>query len=185
MDFLSDNSLMLKAKEGDLDKLGLLYERYKKLLFAFFYRMNHDAKLSEDLVQNVFIRVLKYRYTFRGDGAFKVWLFHIARNINHEHFRKNKLEVKESLEERHEDLSLHREEESASSRDEDINLLKMAIGRLDKEKREVIVLSKIDGFKYKEIGELLNCSEGAVKTKVFRALKELKIEYAKVKNVYG
>jgi RNA polymerase sigma factor (sigma-70 family) len=185
LDFLSDNSLMLKVKEGDLDKLGLLYERYKKLLFAFFYRMNQDKDLSEDLVQNVFIRIMKYRYTFRGDGAFKIWLLHIARNMNHEHFRKNKNRTGDSLEGKYENLSGHQEEESARDRDDNLELLKMAIGRLGEEKREIIMLSKIDGIKYKEIGEILDCSEGAVKTKVFRALRELRTEFEKVKNAYG
>ena len=55
---------MLKVKEGDLDKLGLLFERYKKVLFAFYYRMNFNAELSEDLIQNVFMRILRYKHAF-------------------------------------------------------------------------------------------------------------------------
>ena len=65
---LEDNALMIKVKDGDLEKLGLLFERYKKPLFGFFYGMNRDADLCEDLVQNVFMRILKYRYLFRGEG---------------------------------------------------------------------------------------------------------------------
>src|SRR5688572_18509827 len=91
---------MIKVKEGDLDKLGLLYERYKKPLFGFFYGMNRDRELCDDLVQNVFFRILKYRYLFRGEtggGEFKTWMFHIARNVNNDHFRKLKWKHKESL----------------------------------------------------------------------------------------
>ena len=178
---------MLKVKKGDLDKLGLLYERYKKMLFIFFFRMNHDQLLSEDLVQNVFVRILKYRYTFRGDGgdaAFKIWLFHIARNLNYEHFRKNKAGWKESITDRHETISFHREEMLDISRDENLHLLRLAIERLEEEKREIIVLSKIEGMKYSEIGKVLDCSEGAVKTKVFRALRELKKEFETIRKIY-
>ena len=50
---------MLSVKEGEIQKLGLLYERYKKRLFGFFFQMNKDANLSEDLVQNVFVKILK------------------------------------------------------------------------------------------------------------------------------
>src|SRR6188768_891338 len=89
---------MLKVKDGDLDRLGLLFERYKKPLFGFFYGMNKDAELSEDLVQNVFFRILKYRYLFRGEGDFRTWMFHIARNVSHDHYRKNKLGKRESVE---------------------------------------------------------------------------------------
>jgi DNA-directed RNA polymerase specialized sigma24 family protein len=99
LETLSDNALMQKVKEGDIDRLGLLFERYKKPLFGFFYGLNKDAGLSEDLVQNVFFRILKYRYLFRGEpagrpggGDFKTWMFHIARNVKNDHYRKeNKL----------------------------------------------------------------------------------------------
>lgn len=185
MESLSDNELMLKVKDGDLDKLGLLFERYKRLLFTFFYRMNHDEELSEDLVQNVFIRVLKYRYTFRGSGAFKVWLFHIARNEIYDHHRKDKSGIRVSLEETHEIISQYNEDELARHRDDNVSLLKMAIEKLDTEKREIIMLSKIDGIRYKEIGEILDCSEGAVKTKVFRALRELKSVFENIKKSHG
>jgi DNA-directed RNA polymerase specialized sigma24 family protein len=136
---------MIKVRDGHLDTLGLLFARYKKPLFGFFYGMNRDAELSEDLVQNVFYRILKYRYLFRGDGDFKTWMFHIARNVNHDNFRKNKIRQ-----------------------------------RLDEDKREILLLSKFEEKKYKEIGEILGCSEGAVKVKVFRALQELKTIYTQL-----
>lgn len=91
MQELTNNALMLKVKAGDLDKLGLLYERHKKRLFGFFYNMNSNASLSEDLVQNVFVRMLKYKHTFTGDGSFTAWMFRTARNVNYDYYKKNKL----------------------------------------------------------------------------------------------
>ena len=169
---------MLQVKEGDLNKLALLYERYKKVLFAFYYHQNRDAEACEDLVQNVFYRVLKYRNSFRGEGAFKVWLFHIARNVSADYYRKNKrmhLEGIDSWQDRlsQSDGEVHQEIEKRESRE----LLHMAIGNLEAEKREVLILSKIKELKYKEIGEILGCTEGAVKVKVFRALKALRSNY--------
>jgi RNA polymerase sigma factor (sigma-70 family) len=177
LDSLADNTLMLKVKEGNLDKLGLLFERYKKPLFGFFYGMNKDSDLSEDLVQNVFFRILKYRYLFRGEGDFKTWMFHIARNVNHDHFRKNKLKIKESLESWEERLGSDENRATEFQRDDEMKLLSMAMDRLPDDKREILLLSKFQDKKYKEIGEILGCSEGAVKVKVFRALQELKELY--------
>lgn len=177
---------MFRVKEGDLARLGLLYERYKKILFAFFYRLNFNEQLSKDLVQNVFVRILHYRKTFRGDGEFKMWMFHIARNVNHEHFRKNKRHSKnDSLEAKHERLTGYQEETSRETLDHDLGLLQMAISRLDEGKQEIITLSKIDGMKYREIGTLLDCNENTVKIKVFRALKDLRSEFEKLKQSYG
>ena len=168
---------MLKVKDGDLDKLGLLFERYKKPLFGFYYHMNKNSELSEDLVQNVFYRIMKYRYLFRGEGDFRTWMFHIARNVNHDHFRKNKLNAKDSLEDWQERLGSNENRSTEIQQDEEMQLLSMAMDRLPEEKRELLLLSKYQDKKYKEIGEIIGCSEAAVKVKVFRALQELRVVY--------
>ena len=168
---------MLKVKDGDLDRLGLLFERYKKPLFGFFYGMNKDAELCEDLVQNVFFRILKYRYLFRGEGDFKTWMFHIARNVNHDHYRKNKLGKTESVEDWSERIGHGDIYTAQVQQDEELRMLSLAMDRLPEDKREILLLSKFQDKKYKEIGEIIGCSEGAVKVKVFRALQDLKAVY--------
>ena len=180
MNSLGDNALMIKVKDGDLGKLGLLFERYKKPLFGFFYGLNKDSDLSEDLVQNVFFRILKYRYLFRGEGDFKTWMFHIARNVNNDHYRKNKWKGRDDLDHWQERLSTHENRQTEFQQDEEIQLLSMAMDKLPEDKREIILLSKYHDKKYREIGEILGCSEGAVKVKVFRALQELKEVYRKL-----
>lgn len=174
LDSLTDNALMLKVKDGDLDRLGLLFERYKRPLYGFFYGMNRDAELSEDLVQNVFFRILKYRYLFRGEGDFRTWMFHIARNVNHDNYRKTKAQRKDSLEHWQEHLITQDNRSTEFDRDDELQLLSMAMDRLPEDKKEILLLSKYQDKKYKEIGEMMGCSEGAVKVKVFRALQELK-----------
>ena len=177
---LSDNALMLSVKDGNLDKLGLLFERYKKPLYGFFYGMTKDADLCEDLVQNVFFRILKYRYLFRGDGDFRTWLFHIARNVNHDHFRKNKFKYKDSLEDWEHQLVSEENRSTQYKQEDDLYMLSLAMDRLPEDKKEILLLSKFRDKKYKEIGEILGCSEGAVKVKVFRALQELKEVYQQI-----
>lgn len=177
LEAISDNALMLKVKEGDLDKLSLLFERYKKPLYGFFYSLCKDGDLSEDLVQNVFYRILKYRYLFRGEGDFKTWMFHIARNVKHDDFRKNKIRTKDPLEDWQHTLRTDENEITAIQKQEELMLLSMAMDRLPQEKREVLLLSRYQEKKYKEIGSIIGCSEAAVKVKVFRALQELKAIY--------
>ncbi|MDQ2657320.1 MAG: RNA polymerase sigma factor [Bacteroidota bacterium] len=171
---------MIKVRDGDLSKLGPLFERYKKPLFGFFYGMNKDVELSEDLVQNVFLRILKYRYLFRGEGDFKTWMFHIARNVSNDHFRKNRWTAKDDLEKWQDRLSNHDNRQTEFQQDEELQLLSIALEKLPDDKREIILLSKFNDKKYREIGEILGCSEGAVKVKVFRALQELREVYKKL-----
>jgi len=177
---------MMQVKNGDLDKLGLLFERYHRILFAFFYRLGNDKESSEDLVQNVFIRIMKYRKNFKGEGQFKHWMFHIARNIHADNYKKNtKLGIKEYLDSRSATMTDHDENVRQNEADFNLYLLKESMNQLGAEKKELLTLTKLDGMKYKEIGEMLDCSEGAVKVKVFRALHELREIFEKIKSTHG
>ncbi len=169
---------MLKVKNGDLDKLGLLFERYHRILLTFFYKMHHRGGLSEDLVQNVFMRILKYRHGFRGDGTFKVWMFHIARNVSHDQFKKDgriKYATNDT-ENWEEKISMDDSDSDSDEKEIKDKLLYQALEMMDTDKKELLVMSKLKGVKYKEISELLGITEGNVKTRVFRALCDLKLK---------
>jgi RNA polymerase sigma-70 factor (ECF subfamily) len=165
---------MLKVKMGETFRLGLLYERYKKRLFGFFFQMNRDASLSEDLVQNVFIRILKYKHTYTEDSKFVTWIFQIARNTNYDNYKKDKKNRHRDIDEIEYCVTTSETIESKITKSESISTLQMALNHLSAEKKELLVLSKFRELKYKEVGEIIGCSEGAARTKVHRALNELK-----------
>ncbi|MBL4642420.1 MAG: RNA polymerase sigma factor [Flavobacteriaceae bacterium] len=174
MDTLSDNAIMLKVKMGETFRLGLLYERYKKRLFGFFFQMNRDANLSEDLVQNVFIRILKYKHTYTEDSKFVTWIFQIARNTNYDNYRKEKKNRHQDIDEIEYSVTTSETIESEITKSENESTLQLALNQLSAEKKELLMLSKFRELKYKEVGEIIGCSEGAARTKVHRALNELK-----------
>jgi len=179
MDAGSDNSVMLNVRSGDIDKLGLLFERYKESLFGYYYRITRDKEVSEDLVQNVFLRILNYRSKFSGEGKFSTWMYHIAHNVYSDYLKKNnshRLSVDCSGVElvdcdTAERLVLERES---------VHSIQKALDLLSNDQREALVMSKYQGLKYQEIGEILDCSVGAVKVRVFRAMMNLKQIYAKL-----
>ncbi|CAM1342839.1 RNA polymerase sigma factor [Tenacibaculum amylolyticum] len=176
MNTLSDSALMLKVKSGESHTLGLLYERYKKRLFGFFFQMNKDASLCEDLVQNVFIRVLKYKHTYTEDSNFLSWIFKIARNVYYDHFKaQDKKRASTLTEVNHIEATENVERDIEKS--EKIRILQKAINELPPAKKELIILSKIKELKYKELGEIIGCTEGNARTKVHRALYDLKQIY--------
>lgn len=175
MDSNSDKALMMKVRDGDLDKLGLLFERYNRRLFGFFYRLTHRRDISEDLVQGVFERILKYRESYNGDGAFSTWIFQIARNLHIDHYRKHsRTDTQDEFSDWDSLVDDDSEIKLKSENERNRNLLKQALKQLDEEKKQTLILSRYQGFKYKEIAEIMDCTESAVKVRVFRGINELK-----------
>lgn len=172
MNSTTDNQIMEEVKEGKVERLAILFERHHVPLYNFFLRLTANRGISEDLVQEVFFRILKYRSTFRGESKFTIWMYQIARNAHIDHLRKRKEEV--PLEEQWEEATSREPSPSESvERQQDIALLRQALAKLPLKKREVLVLSRFQNLKYKEIAELFGWHIGTVKAHVHRATKEL------------
>jgi RNA polymerase sigma factor (sigma-70 family) len=169
---ISDNQLMEDIKTGKVEKLAVLFEKHHIQLFNFFLRLTANRGVSEDLVQDVFMRILKYRKTYRGDSKFTVWMYQIARNAHIDLLRKGKDEL--PLDDQWDDVTEPDPSPAAQlEMDEDLELVRQALARLPLKKREVLVLSRFQDMKYREIAELLGCQIGTVKAHVHRAIKEL------------
>jgi RNA polymerase sigma-70 factor (ECF subfamily) len=168
---------MERVRDGDVAPLGVLFERYQGPLYNFFVRLTGRAATSEDLVQEVFLRILKYRHTYRGHSAFRTWMYQIARNTRVDHYRKHWRES-----ELGDDGGVDLPSAAASASDtladaQDAALVREALARLPVDKREVLVLSRFHDMRYEEIGRVMGCSEGTIKVRVHRAMKELREVY--------
>lgn len=181
MNLLEDHSLMLKVKEGEVEKLNLLYKRYSRRFFGFFYGMTKDGATSEDLVQNVFMRILKYKHTYSDSGDFEVWAFQMARNVHHDHYRKNKrYAFQEVMDPWEEQLKETKNREVEMEKSDELNYLQKALNNLSTDKRELIELVRFQKVKYAKAAEMLGVSESAIKVRVHRILKELRDSYVKM-----
>lgn len=175
---------MRKVQQGRKEAMGLLFERYHRRLFGFFYHMTGRGDLSEDLVQTVFYRMLKYPHSFKGEGKFTTWMFHLARNVWADHYKQEK---KMPVSERHTGMTLTGKRHTGEILDKDawsyeqendsedhLSMLRKALNYLSPERKEVLLLSRYQGLRYREIADLMQCSEANVKVKVFRAIQDLK-----------
>ncbi len=169
---------MLSVRTGDIDKLGHLFERYHKQLYAFFLRQTGDSQASEDLVQDVFYKILKYRNTYRDKSKFMTWMFSIAHNSKNDHYRKKKQNV-ESIDDVKPLMTSEANPEQQSIQKNNIDLLKTALANLRDEKREALILSCFHNMKYHEIAEIMNCKVGTIKTRIHRAMKEMSMVFKK------
>ena len=175
----SDHECMEAVREGDLDKMGLLFERHHKHLYNFFLRQTGRPQTSEDLVQDVFYRMLKYRHTYRADSQFKTWMFTIAHNAKIDSYRKNKHKQYET-EFTNRMVSDEPNPEEVSVLKDAKTLLMSALATLPEEKCEVLILSRFQNMKYEEIAQVTGCKVGTVKARVHWALKDLAYAYHKL-----
>lgn len=186
MNTLNDNTLMLLVKAGDLDRMSLLFERHSRALFGFLFHMTQRREVSEDLVQNVFYRMLKYRHTFNADSHFTGWMYHIARNELHDQTRKRgAAEYYDQLDNHEERISDGPSADERLEKKEAHEGLSKAILRLNDRDREILILSRFQELKYAEISELIGISPGAVKVRVHRAVQELKQIYLQTEHKTG
>jgi RNA polymerase sigma-70 factor (ECF subfamily) len=148
------------------------------MLYRYFVRMTGSEDVGWDLVQETFLRMLKYRHSFRETGKFRSWTFQIAHNVWHDHYRKYEKEV--SLDMMNRDFATPNVLPLAElEKAQEARMLHEALSALPTEKRELLVLSHFERMPYAEIAEVLSVSVGAVKVRVHRAVKELREAYLK------
>lgn len=172
----ADDRLMVAVRGGDVARLGVLFERHHRALFNFFLRLTFDREASEDLVQDVFTRMLRYRATYQPGTQFRAWMYQMARNAHIDRFkaRRHEVAMDDDTPEPVVDVPpVTADLEKAA----EVALLREALARLPADKREVLVLSRFEGLKYEQVGRLLGCEEGAVKLRVFRAVRQLRSIY--------
>ena len=175
----TDEALMAQVREGDLRKLAILFERHHRRVFNFFVHMTGDRDKSEDLAQEVFFRMLRYRSSYDDRRSFAAWMYQIARHLHTDQAQRRKGELQlvtaDSEEESmpNEPRSSELDAEETLRKRQEVVLLKRALERLPGDKREILVLSRFQDLKYEEIARILGCEIGAVKVRVYRAVRAL------------
>jgi RNA polymerase sigma factor (sigma-70 family) len=175
-------AIMSQVIDGEIDKMGILYERYKMPIYSYFFRVTcGNREASEDLVHTVFYRAIRYRYSFTGEGSFAKWIFRIARNSAIDFNRKMKNSFSHDADSGSAQQII--DEDYDHDRKEKIEQLYYAMKKLEPEEREIIVLGKIECLKYREIADILGTTEGSVKIRMFRVLRKLKDILIKIEKI--
>ncbi|MEE9362654.1 MAG: RNA polymerase sigma factor [Cellulophaga sp.] len=168
----TDEELMQSVSKGNLDAMTFIFERHHRHIYNFFFQMVRDADVCEDLTQNVFYKVIKYKHSYKG-GKFVSWIFKIARNIFSDYYQKQKKTIPfETIE----NVTEYENEESSNQKEELMHL-SVVLDGLSIEDKELVVMNKIRGIKYEQIAEITGSTSGAVKTKVHRIIKKIRTNY--------
>lgn len=176
----TDEQLMAAVQGGDSPALGELFHRHHAALYRYFLRLSGSGALSEDLTQEVFLRLLRKSETWQRDARFTSWMYRIAHNAFIDHTRRSKWETAMP-----EKMDIPAPAGRQLEQDEEHALLHRALLLLPPDKRELLVLSRFQGLKYEQIGELLDVETNTVKVRVFRALGQLREIYERISGQPG
>jgi RNA polymerase sigma-70 factor, ECF subfamily len=176
-----DAELMLRVKEGDEASFALLLDKHRSSVIHFLYRMVQNQAISEELAQEVFLRVYRSRETYEATAKFTTWLFRIATHVALNWLRDRKQErSQESLDDdgddkhaRHvPDLSPLVEQRMVAEVKADE--IRRAVAALPEKQRAAVLMHKYEEMEYAQIARVLSCSESAVKSLLFRAYETLR-----------
>ncbi|HEY6386608.1 MAG TPA: sigma-70 family RNA polymerase sigma factor [Candidatus Acidoferrum sp.] len=187
----SDVQLMLDVKAGDEQSFELLLQRYRTPLVNFLYRMVRAREEAEDLAQEVFLRVYRARKDYVPSAKFTTWLFRIATNLALNSVRDNRHQRMEvsldapvtidaedgdekplDIAEKHPNIEQYLVEEARKK------MIRHAIDKLPEKQRAAVLLHKYQELDYGDIAKILECSESALKSLLFRAYETLRVELA-------
>lgn len=173
-----DRAAVDRARRGDLDAFDELVRRYQHRIVNFVRTQVPRAVDPEDVAQEVFLRAWRGLKTFRGQSAFKTWLYQVATNTARTHFARHSRRQEEpagTLAEEGPDspppaVSRENVEADVIRRDR----IDHALAALPADQRQIVVLRDVEGFEYKEIAELLAIPIGTVESRLFRARAKLR-----------
>ncbi len=179
----SDHVLMLAVSKGELAGLAELFERHHVRLYNFFLQLSGNKQSSEDMVQDTYMKMLKYAGSYSKEGNFMPWVFNIARNIVADYFNKEKIKLsKLSDVEPDMFISTLPDPEYLREMSELQRKLQNALLRLPADKRELILLSKVNLLKMTDLASLYDCSLSTLKVRLHRAIGLL-MEYYETESI--
>lgn len=179
---MTDELLMEAVKNGDLQQASALFERYNKRIFNFLARLTMDRALAEDLTQNVFLRIIKYRNSYREGARFQSWIYQVARNVFSDHYQAHKNKSSDFVDVEKVSDALYDTEDSDTP-DERERLLQRSMAKLSDEQRELLILTRYQHMKYEEVATIMDTTVANIKVKVHRAILKLREHYFELEKI--
>ncbi len=168
-----DNSLLDRVQEYDLPAIGEVYDRYAGRIYNYIYYRLGDTQLAEDLTGAVFIKMLEAIQSSKSwQVSFSGWLYRIAHNLVVDHFRRTQQDRAAPLDERI--VAGDQDPVKTVERRLENDRLRLAIGQLTEEQRQVITYKFVEDLTNAQVAEIMGKTEGAIKSLQFRALASLR-----------
>jgi len=168
----NENQLIRQAQSGDESAFARLVTRYDRRILQIAHAILNDLSESQDVYQETFIRAFQHLPSFRFECGFGTWLTRIAINRARSRLRRQRVRQFLALDEGTTASERTTPEESLQQQ-----MLREAVARLPGRCKTVVILKYFQGYKIKEIAEILQCREGTVKNYLFRAVEKLRASF--------
>jgi RNA polymerase sigma-70 factor (ECF subfamily) len=161
-----------KCKRAETEGFSQLVDLYSRRCYGYFYRLTGNRTVSDDLLSELFVKVVKKINSYRG-GSFEAWLFRVASNIFHDHLRDK--QKQEKVLQGHKEKLESIQKTGSKTEDERIDRLQSQLLKLDDETRELIMLRFYSQASFKQIASMRAEPIGTTLSKLHRGLKKLRI----------
>ncbi len=169
--------LIVRSREGDIQAMEAIYERFNRSIFNLVYRYTYNREIAEDLLQDIFIKIFARLQDLRTDDTFVGWLYRIAINTCYSYLRKNTLQRTLPLNELEGRINGHTYESGDRMMKKSLD---DAIQSLTGKLKTIFLLHDVQGFKHREIALMLDCAVGTSKSQLFKARVKIR-KYLKSK----
>ena len=177
-----NQDLILKSQKGDVEAFEELIREHKKYAYNICLKILKNKEDAEDISQEALIKVYENIKSFNMNSSFKTWIYKIVFNTCIDYKRKKRLKTSsldEPIHYGYDEIPKQIEDndknpEKILTEKLDRKLVRDSINMLDDDFKSVIILRDIQGFKYKEIAEILDCNQGTVKSRISRGREKLK-----------
>jgi RNA polymerase sigma-70 factor (ECF subfamily) len=169
-----DAELVVRAKDGDLKAMDVLIERHHESVYRMCLSILREVDRAEDAVQETFIKAYKGLARFRGDAQFKTWLMTIAGNEAKAALRKSGRRREQTLDDSPELHSGDPDIEEQTAMRDDATRMRRMVAVLPEKQRLAVTLRVDEGLSFKEIGEIIESSEGAARVNYHHGIRRLR-----------
>ncbi len=169
----SQDFIIARAKSGDKEAFGLIFEHHHRFIYKFIYAMSGKHELAEELTQETFLGAYRGIGALRGEATLKTWLCSIAKNLVYKSYRTNGKNDDEL-----DALNLFDAKNPPPDEqflNKELNqVIAVALGKLNKDRRLIFVLKEMQNLSYREIAEITGSAIPKLKTDLFRAKIEMR-----------
>ena len=189
MDIKQEEKIIKQLKNGDFSNYDKIVDSYKNRVFGMAYKFTNDYDETQDLAQEVFLKIYRQIKNFRGDSKLSTWIYRISVNTCLD-WKKKKMRIKSinfsnMVNEENKDQTIDIKDDSPLPdeiilQDEDQRIVHDLIYELSDKYKTVLIMYHFNEMSYEDIAKALNVPQRTVETRLYRARRMLKDKISKI-----